>query len=257
MLTVTPIEAFSDNYIWCLHREGDVDAFVVDPGDAAPVLAALQQRGLTLAGVLVTHHHYDHVGGLDGLLEQARVPVYGPHNPAVPQITHRLAEGDEITVLGQRFRVLQVPGHTLDHIAYFGEAETPLLFCGDTLFAGGCGRIFEGNPSMMYQSLQALAGLPPETQVYCAHEYTMANLAFAQAVEPGNVALEARIAADAAKRERGLPTVPSILSLELDTNPFLRSSQPELSHHLPERENIDAGNPVEVFAAVRGWKDNF
>jgi len=257
MLTVTPIEAFSDNYIWCLHSEGGNAAFVVDPGDGNVVLEALQQRGLELAGILITHHHFDHVGGLDTLLAKASVPVYGPHNPTIGQLTERLAEGDEIQVLGCDFRVLQVPGHTLDHIAFYTAEPEPLLFCGDTLFAGGCGRLFEGDAAMMHASLQSLAALPAETRVYCAHEYTLANLAFAEAVEPANEALQQRLQQDRSSRDQGIPTVPSTLALELQTNPFLRCDQDELCHHMQQREKIDISDPVAVFAAVRSWKDNF
>lgn len=257
MLTVTPIEAFNDNYIWCLHKVGSTEAFVVDPGDAAVVLQALEQQGLQLAGVLITHHHFDHTGGLEGLLEHRQVPVYGPQNPAINQVSERLSAGDCITVLGRKFEVIEVPGHTLDHIAFFGAGDNPLLFSGDTLFAGGCGRLFEGDARTMYQSLGRLASLPAATLVYCAHEYTLANLAFAAAVEPGNSELQARIARDSASREEARPTVPSRLELELATNPFLRSDQNELATHMQERAGVDPKNSVAVFTAVRAWKDNF
>ena len=257
MLDVTPIPAFSDNYIWCVTRAGESDAFVVDPGDGDAVLAALEQRGLTLAGVLITHHHLDHTGGLDRLLGHRQVPVFGPHNPGIKQISRRLGEGDHIEVLGVDWQVIEVPGHTLDHIAYFGNPGTPTLFCGDTLFAGGCGRVFEGNPAMMLASLEKLAALPPDTLVYCAHEYTMANLAFAAAVEPENPELRARVARDQALRDNNKPTVPSTLRLELETNPFLRCAESSVADHMGQREDIDSSDPVSVFAAVRGWKDNF
>lgn len=257
MLDVTPIPAFSDNYIWCINRSGERDAFVVDPGDGGAVLEALAHRGLELAGVLITHHHLDHTGGLDRLLAHRSVPVFGPHNPGVAQISHRLGEGDRIEVLGVHWQVIEVPGHTLDHIAYFGDPGTPVLFCGDTLFAGGCGRVFEGNPAMMLASLDKLASLPPETRVYCAHEYTLANLAFAAAVEPENPALKARIGRDQASRDRNEPTVPSTLGLELETNPFLRCAETSVAAHMQQRDQVDPSDPVAVFAAVRGWKDNF
>jgi hydroxyacylglutathione hydrolase len=257
MLTVTPIEAFTDNYIWCLHEPGSTDAFVVDPGDAGVVLQALDQQGLQLAGILITHHHFDHTGGLEQLLEHRQVPVYGPQNPAISLISQRLSAGDCITALGREFEVIEVPGHTLDHIAFYGAGDIPLLFCGDTLFAGGCGRLFEGDASTMYQSLSRLAGLPADTLVYCAHEYTLANLAFAAAVEPGNAQLQARIVRDTASRDQNTPTVPSQLALELATNPFLRSGQPELATHMRDRARVDPADPIAVFAAVRGWKDSF
>ena len=256
MLTVTPIQAFSDNYIWCLRQPDTAQAFVVDPGDGSAVLAALQEQQLELAGVLITHHHFDHTGGLDTLLKHRSVPVYGPANPAIGQISQRLEEGDVITVLGSEFQVLEVPGHTLDHIAFYSSAEQA-LFCGDTLFAGGCGRLFEGNPGMMHNSLAKLAALPGDTRVYCAHEYTLSNLKFAAAVEPANARLSDRISRDQATRAQNLPTVPSVLSLELATNPFLRSDDPGLAEHMQQREGVDATDPVAVFAAVRAWKDNF
>jgi len=257
MLTVTPIEAFSDNYIWCLQEESGSEAFVVDPGDGQAVLNALEGRGLELAGVLITHHHFDHTGGLDTLLAHKQVPVYGPHNPAIGQVTQRLAQGDRITVLGTEFEVIECPGHTLDHIAFASTDEQQLLFCGDTLFAGGCGRLFEGDAATMYESLGRLAALPANTRVYCAHEYTLANLRFAAAVEPRNEELQARIRRDRESRDQNIPTVPSTLALELATNPFLRSSEPAVAGHMEERDAIDPTDPVAVFAAVRGWKDNF
>ncbi len=259
MLDVTPIPAFSDNYIWCLNRSGETDAVVVDPGDGQAVLRALAERGLELAGIIITHHHFDHTGGLNDLLEQRPVPVWGPVNPAISQISERLVEGDSVTILGIDWTVLEVPGHTLDHIAFFADidGQDPCLFCGDTLFAGGCGRVFEGNPAMMLGSLDKLAALPASTRVYCAHEYTMANLAFAAAVEPDNTALQARIAHDQGLRDQDIPTVPSTLALELDTNPFLRCEQPSVVSRMREENRAEGDDPVSVFAAVRGWKDNF
>ena len=184
------------------------------------------------------------------------VPVWGPRNPAIGQIGVRLGDGDRLSVLGAEFEVIEVPGHTLDHIAFFC-AEESLLFCGDTLFAGGCGRLFEGDAATMYRSLERLAALPDTTRVYCAHEYTMANLAFAAAVEPENAALLARISADGRSREQDQPTVPSVLSLERATNPFLRCAEASVANHMRVRDSIGPQDPVAVFAAVRGWKDNF
>lgn len=256
MIAVTPIKAFSDNYIWCLQASGSQDAVIVDPGDGQPVLSALSAGGLTLAGILITHHHFDHTGGLELLLEHTEVPVWGPHNPAIGQISVRLGDGDRVRVLGAEFEVIEVPGHTLDHIAFF-SAEQSLLFCGDTLFTGGCGRLFEGDAATMYRSLGRLAALPDATRVYCGHEYTMANLAFAEAVEPENATLSARISADGRSREQDLPTVPSVLSLERATNPFLRCAEASVANHMQARDSIDPEDPVAVFAAIRGWKDNF
>jgi hydroxyacylglutathione hydrolase len=258
MLSVEPIPAFNDNYIWLITYRDLDRAFVVDPGDAAPVQRVLEERGLRLEGILVTHHHFDHVGGLEALREAWDPVVYGPDNPAIAGIDHPLGAGDRIEVLDHLFEVLAVPGHTLDHIAYFHPADdNPLLFCGDTLFAGGCGRLFEGTPAMMHQSLQALAALPANTRVYCAHEYTLANLAFAEAVEPGNEQLAARIASARASRERGAPTVPSSIALERETNPFLRCNRDEVATELKRQGRLEGESAVEVFAAVRAWKDSF
>lgn len=256
MLSVTPIEAFSDNYIWCLYRADEKAAFVVDPGDGNAVLKALAELDLELAGILITHHHFDHTGGLDTLLRHRDVPVFGPHNLAITQITSRLADGETAQVLGSEFEVITVPGHTLDHIAFYSRKDG-LLFCGDTLFAGGCGRLFEGDAATMYQSLQRLAALPATTRAYCAHEYTLANLKFATAVEPQNLQLQARIVRDKHARDQNIPTVPSSLGLELETNPFLRCATPSVAAHMQELAAVDAADPVAVFAAVRSWKDSF
>jgi hydroxyacylglutathione hydrolase len=257
MLSIRPIPAFNDNYIWLLFDEQTREAFVVDPGDAAPVLKALEAEQLSLTGILITHHHFDHVGGLAQLQEAFSPIVYGPENPAIAGLDHTLAAGAAIEVLGHTFEVMTVPGHTLDHIAYFHAGEQPLLFCGDTLFAGGCGRLFEGTPAMMHASLQSLASLPDATRVYCAHEYTLANLAFAHAVEPDNSELARRIADAEAARAQNIPTVPSTLSLERATNPFLRCSEPALVASLRRQERLKGEFAVDVFATVRGWKDNF
>ncbi|WP_116364129.1 hydroxyacylglutathione hydrolase [Parahaliea mediterranea] len=255
MLSISPIPAFNDNYIWLLEKASQ--AVVVDPGEAPPVLRALEERGLQLAGILITHHHFDHVGALPELLAIADVPVWGPHNPAIEQVSQRLGAGDRVTVLGHDFDVLEVPGHTLDHIAYFHGGEQPLLFCGDTLFAGGCGRVFEGTPAMMHASLQALAALPQNTLVYCAHEYTLANLAFARAVEPDNSALAQRATRAQELRQRNEPTVPSSIDLELATNPFLRCNTTALRNALSQQGRLEGDSGAEVFATVRAWKDHF
>lgn len=256
MLTIEPIPAYNDNYIWLISDRGN-RAFVVDPGDATPVLDVLRARKLELAGILITHHHFDHVGGLQALREFAAPTVYGPDNPAIEGIDQIVGAGDSVDVLGYSFSVLQVPGHTLDHIAYFHSGEPPLLFCGDTLFAGGCGRVFEGTAQMMHDSLQSLAALPGATRVYCAHEYTLANLAFARAVEPANAALLERISEAETTRASGEPTIPSTLDLEIATNPFLRCATPELVDALRQQDRLEGESPAAVFATVRGWKDNF
>ena len=256
MLTIDPIPAYDDNYIWLI-SDGSDNAFVVDPGDAAPVLEVLRERKLNLAGILIPHHHFDHVGGLQALRDAFSPMVYGPDNPAIAGLDRVVTAGDEVDVLGRLFTVMAVPGHTLDHIAYYHSGEQPVLFSGDTLFAGGCGRLFEGTPEMMHASLQRLAVLPGNTRVYCAHEYTLANLSFAQAVEPENSALLQRIADAEATRSAGRATVPSTLELEIATNPFLRCDAPELRESLRQQNRLDDDNPVAVFATVRGWKDNF
>ncbi|GAB3275946.1 hydroxyacylglutathione hydrolase [Parahaliea aestuarii] len=255
MLSILPIPAFNDNYIWLLEHAGE--AVVVDPGEAGPVRRTLQERGLRLAGILITHHHFDHVGGLPELLAIHDVPVWGPHNPAIEAISERLGANDRVTVLGHDFEVLEVPGHTLDHIAYFHAGDQPLLFCGDTLFAGGCGRLFEGSPAMMHQSLQSLAALPPETLVYCAHEYTLANLAFARAVEPDNHDLAKRETHCRNLRERSEPTVPTSIGQELATNPFMRCNTAALRDALSQQGRLEGASGAEVFATVRAWKDHF
>ena len=258
MLEVTPIKAFSDNYIWCLRQPGGREAWLVDPGDGAAAAEGLAALGLELGGILITHHHWDHTGGLDDLLALGSVPVFGPRNPAIGPITRRLAEGDRATALGVEFQVLEVPGHTLDHIAFYAPLPTPLLFCGDTLFAGGCGRLFEGDAPTMHQSLSKLAALPPETQVYCAHEYTLANLAFAQAVEPDNPELAARMNRDQATRKRNEPTVPSTIATELATNPFLRCGETTVAQAAArQHKKLNTQDAIAVFAAVREWKDGF
>ena len=251
------LPAFDDNYFWLLH-DGQ-QALVVDPGDAAPVRAALDQRGLQLASILVTHHHGDHTGGVAELRAATGAQVFGPARERIPEPFTPLHGGDEVQALGIRFRVIDVPGHTAGHIAYFADQVNgaPLLFCGDTLFSGGCGRLFEGTPGQMWTSLSTLARLPPATRVYCAHEYTLANLRFALAVEPGNDALRARQASEAGKRERGEPTVPSTVGIECATNPFLRAAVPAVRAAAEGRAGRALAADVDVFAELRAWKNAF
>ncbi|MDB5838955.1 MAG: gloB [Herminiimonas sp.] len=255
-LKVLAIPAFSDNYLWLIH-DGEVAA-VVDPGDAAPVLAALDANKLSLVAILLTHHHADHVGGVPSLLERFKVPVFGPRGEAIPAVTRPLAEGDEVAVpeLGLNMAVLDVPGHTRGHIAYVASQQR-WLFCGDTLFAGGCGRLFEGTPEQMTSSLAKLAALPDDTEVYCAHEYTLSNLRFANEVEAGNAALQARIKAEQAKRDLGQATVPSSIGLEKATNPFLRYTEPAIIKHLISTKHLSSAEPIASFAALRVWKNSF
>lgn len=251
MLEVDLIPAFKDNYIWLLRR-GDRVA-VVDPGDAAPVMARLQADGLQLEAILVTHHHADHQGGVAELAGYWQATVFGPADESIIACSRPLSGGDRIDVLGQKFDVLAVPGHTAGHIAYRMPGA---VFCGDTLFGAGCGRLFEGTPAQMTDSLAKLAALPDDTLVYCAHEYTAANLNFAAAVEPDNPAIRRRIAAVAEKRQAGLPTVPSTLREEKATNPFLRCSEPAVVAAARQRDPA-AQDPVGVFAAIRAWKNAF
>lgn len=250
------VPAFNDNYLWLIH-DGHYAA-VVDPGDATPILAALAKLQLKLAAILLTHHHRDHVGGVTQLLQHFAVPVYGSKNEIITGISQQLSEGDAVDIpeLALQLSVLEVPGHTLDHIAYVAP-EQGWLFCGDTLFAGGCGRLFEGTPAQMRTSLYKLAALPDATEVYCAHEYTLANLRFAVEVEPENAALVARIEREQAKRAQGLATVPSTIELEKATNPFLRDQIPSIVERLMRKGRLQENTPVAAFAALRAWKDTF
>ena len=255
-MEVLAVPAFQDNYLWLLHDDAR-RAWVVDPGDPAPIEAALEAHGLTLSGVLITHHHFDHTGGALELAERHRCPIYGPVNSPFKGITDPLEDGSTLTLGSTRFTVLTVPGHTLDHIAYY-SAEAGLLFCGDTLFAGGCGRMFEGTAPQMHGSLARLAALPGDTAVYCAHEYTLANLRFAKAVEPDNAALLARIKEAEALRAAGTPTVPTTIALERATNPFLRTEAPGVRQALAAQdEDLQTAEPSACFAALRSWKDRF
>jgi hydroxyacylglutathione hydrolase len=254
MVEVVPLRAFKDNYIWTLHDARH--AVVVDPGDAQPVLDYLARERLTLAAVLATHHHPDHTGGIEALVSLHPAPVYGPRGEPIPQLSHAVGGGDAATIpqLGLRFEVLAIPGHTRAHVAYYGAN---MLFCGDTLFACGCGRVFEGTPEQMYDSLAQLAALPDDTLVYCGHEYTLANIGFAKAVEPQNAALAARERADAALRAQNRPTLPSTIGREKATNPFLRCLEPAVVESANKYLGARASTPAQVFAAIRRWKNEF
>lgn len=260
MLELIPIPAFTDNYLWLLVRQGE--AVVVDPGDAAPVEAVLAQRGLRLSAILVTHHHPDHIGGLSKLLQAHPVPVYGPQkeNGTIKQLSAPLVEGDAVEVLARRFTVMEVPGHTKGHIAYYAAAtdeEPPVLLCGDTLFSAGCGRLFEGTPAQMHHSLGRFAALPGGTQVYCTHEYTTSNLAFALAVEPDNTELTDYVARVKTLRAANTPSLPSTIDQELRINPFLRVEQPGVVAAAAQQAGHAPADAVETFAILRAWKDGF
>ena len=251
-----PVPAFEDNYLWLLH-DGK-HALVVDPGDAQPVLQALEQHGLQLASILVTHHHADHTGGVAALRQACGATVYGPATEDIPKPYTPLKGGDTVTALGVAFKVLEVPGHTAGHIAFYAAEVNgkPLLFCGDTLFSGGCGRLFEGTPAQMLASLDKLAALPGNTVVCCTHEYTLANLRFAMAVEPGNADLAAYQAQCIAAREQGLPTLPTSIAQELRVNPFLRTRQATIMA-AARRHDASAHDDETYFAAIRQWKNQF
>ena len=255
-LSVLTVPAFDDNYLWLIH-DGH-SAVAVDPGDATAILAALEKHHLSLTAILLTHHHADHVGGVPGLLTRFDVPVFGPRAATIATVTHGMGEGDTIALAqpALEFAVLEVPGHTLDHLAYY-NGQAGWLFCGDTLFAGGCGRLFEGTPAQMSQSLARLAALPDATAVYCAHEYTLANLRFAVEVEPANVQLQQRLVREQAKRRRDEPTVPSTIALEKATNPFLRYREAGIIARLIDAGKLPAApaDAVDSFRALREWKN--
>ena len=255
MIEITPIPVLADNYTWLIRESQSSGAIVVDPGDAAPVAGALGSLGLKLNAILITHHHADHVAGVAGLLADA-IPVYGPADSHIPHLTHPLRAGDRLVPGGLDIplEVLAVPGHTLDHIAYRGDG---MLFAGDALFAGGCGRMFEGTPEPMQRYLAGLRDLPADTRVYCGHEYTQANLEFAIAAEPENEALQARLERVREQRRRSAITVPSTIGEELATNPFLRWDSDAVVRHATEHAGRTPESPADVFAILRDWKDHF
>jgi hydroxyacylglutathione hydrolase len=256
MLTLIPVPAFTDNYLWLLH-DGQ-RALVVDPGDAAPVQRALTKLSLELDTILITHHHADHTGGVDELRRTTGAKVYGPAAEKIPKPYIPLKEGDTATALGLNFQVIDVPGHTAGHIAFYTPDvnNKPLLFCGDTLFSGGCGRLFEGTPAQMLVSLDKLAALPGATVVCCTHEYTLSNLRFAVAVDPANADLANYQTHCIELRAHNLPTLPTSIAQELLINPFLRTRQPAL---ISSARHFDAAadGDTSVFAAIRQWKNQF
>jgi len=256
MTDVLHVCAFEDNYIWLIRGKSQGHVAIVDPGDADPVLAALEKQRLKPAAILCTHHHGDHVGGVEDLLKHYSIPVYGPARERIPTLTHRLKDGDHINIaeLGLEFDVLDVPGHTAGHIAFVCGG---LLFCGDTLFSAGCGRLFEGTAEQMHASLSRLAALPEATRMYCGHEYTEANLRFAVTIEPDNADTRAHRDWARVQRARNLPTLPSTIGLERRINPFLRSGQATVRAAAEKQTGRTLDFAVDVFAAVRRWKDGF
>lgn len=255
MINIEPIKAFDDNYIWLMTtNEGSI---VVDPGENINLLKVIEKKNIKLDAILVTHHHYDHTGGIEELLTKyPNLKVYGPNNN-VDLIKSRLVDGELLNVIGVDFEVIEIPGHTLDHIAYYANINnSPLLFCGDTLFAGGCGRVFEGTFDQMYESLMKLKKLPQNTRIYCGHEYTINNLKFAKAVEPDNIDLNARYNDAIDLRKNNIPTLPSTLSIELKTNPFLRAEKNNVQKIIPHEFKTGLSEK-EIFSALRQWKDNF
>ena len=250
MLNIIPISAFQDNYIWII--ENGKHAAAVDPGDAEPVISALKKRGLELTTILITHHHMDHIGGVNDLIREFAPEIYAPAKEQYhfPHIAVHDNQTINIPKLNLSLKVMDVGGHTLGHVAYYGENA---IFCGDTLFGGGCGRLFEGTPEQMFLSLQKIAALHNETAVYCAHEYTEHNLQFAKTVEKNNLALIDRISCSRKTRLAGLPTIPSSIKLELATNPFLRCT----SQHIRESLGLQNANPIEIFTRLRQLRNQF
>ncbi|MCF4994672.1 hydroxyacylglutathione hydrolase [Pseudomonas syringae] len=255
MIQISALPAFTDNYIWLLQDHSSQRCAVVDPGDAAPVQAWLDAHPQwVLSDILITHHHHDHVGGVERLKNATGATVYGPASENIPARDVALKDNDKVTLLGWDFDVISVPGHTLGHIAYYHQG---LLFCGDTLFAAGCGRLFEGSPEQMHHSLGRLAALPEDTLVYCTHEYTLSNLKFALAVEPDNADIAARLEKVTQQRQNGVMTLPSTLALEKLTNPFLRTGETSVKQKMDERSGRQNRASSEVFAVLRAWKDTF
>jgi len=255
MLSIKPIKALSDNYIWLVTtNEGSI---VIDPGESKQIIDLIKSNKIDLEGILITHHHYDHTNGIEEILKYKKVEVYGPKNN-VNSVTKRVKQNDVFNLIGLKFEVIETPGHTLDHIAFYCfEDGKSILFCGDTLFSGGCGRLFEGTPLQMFDSLNKFSNLPIETKVYCTHEYTLSNLTFALEVEPDNVDLKKYFEKVSSLRESNLMSLPSSINLENRINPFLRTSIDQVKENAENYANKQNLQPVEVLAAIRDWKDNY
>jgi len=255
MASIITVPAFSDNYIWLICDENQQYAAIVDPGDAGPVITALESNAIEPVAILITHFHADHVGGISGLLDRyPGLPVYGPASESIPHITHPLKGDETLTIekIDTEFQLMNVHGHTAGHIAYYGDQK---LFCGDTLFAAGCGRVFNGTLQDLHDSLHKISQLPEDTLIFCAHEYTLDNIGFAKWVEPDSGDLQAREEAAQALIDNDQATVPSLLSLELETNPFLRTHLPHVAARVAEATGKTLNNSSDVFAAMRTWKD--
>lgn len=255
MIQVHGVPAFDDNYIWLIGLPGSREVAIVDPGDEEPVIAYLEKAQRVPVAILVTHHHRDHTGGIEALVERYSLPVYGPAHESIPALSHPLRDGDSVRLPGLdvTLTVMETPGHTRGHLCYYGPGT---LFCGDTLFTAGCGRLFEGTARQMHHSLSRIAALPDDTLIYCAHEYTLDNLCFALVAEPTNAAIQARYLATQQARAAGHPTVPAPLAMEKATNPFLRCAIPTLVEAATQFAGEPLVDGVAVFAAVRRWKDS-
>ena len=255
-MNIQSIKAYSDNYIWLITtNEGNL---VIDPGEAAPVINYMQQHSLRLTDILITHHHYDHVGGVVELKKDIAGKVVGPNNDQIEGLDEHATQDKLVESCGLKFNVIEIPGHTLDHVAYFlADNDQPRLFCGDTLFSGGCGRVFEGTHNQMHQSLEKLRALPSNTLVYCGHEYTLANLKFAKEVEVNNLHISEYIKTSQSKLDQGLPTLPSTLEIEQKINPFMRCAESDLRQSLSQKMlNANTASDSEIFTYLREWKDS-